>query len=109
MFFLQESIWVRILRLEEKEKDLQNVKLTFAYRVASDGTGIQYVGSSSIKLEGVYSASSPVGKGQPHIVYGKLEREVERMVWYVIKWKATPTKSLGLKPTAFDAKEKIWT
>ncbi|GKA93009.1 hypothetical protein Tco_0814995, partial [Tanacetum coccineum] len=34
--------------------------------VASDGTDIQYVGSSSIELE--------VGKGQPHIVHVKLEQ-----------------------------------
>nr|GEV17019.1 hypothetical protein [Tanacetum cinerariifolium] len=39
-----ESIWGRIWISTEKEKDLQNAKLTFAYRVASDGTGIQYVG-----------------------------------------------------------------
>ncbi|GKD01970.1 hypothetical protein Tco_1172244 [Tanacetum coccineum] len=43
-------------------------------RVASDGTDIQYVGSSSIELEGVYSACGPVGKGQPHIVHVKLEQ-----------------------------------
>ncbi|GJU25440.1 hypothetical protein Tco_1164061, partial [Tanacetum coccineum] len=36
----EESIWVRILRWEEKEKDLQNAKLTFAYRVVSNGTDI---------------------------------------------------------------------
>ncbi|GKC43387.1 hypothetical protein Tco_1061109 [Tanacetum coccineum] len=35
---------------------------------------IQYVGSSSIELEGVYSACVPVGKGQPHIVHVKLEQ-----------------------------------
>nr|GEW48696.1 hypothetical protein [Tanacetum cinerariifolium] len=34
--------------------------------VASDGTDIQYVGSSTIELE--------VGKGQPHVVHVKLEQ-----------------------------------
>ncbi|GJT20228.1 hypothetical protein Tco_0878934 [Tanacetum coccineum] len=36
----EESIWVRILRWEEEEKDLQNAKLTFAYCVVSNGTDI---------------------------------------------------------------------
>ncbi|GJY05765.1 membrane occupation and recognition nexus repeat-containing protein, partial [Tanacetum coccineum] len=73
----------------------------------SDGMGIQYVGSSIIELEGVYSASSPSRKRTSRIiVYGKLGTRLERMV---ILGKATPTKSLGLKPTAFDAEEKIWT
>ncbi|GJX00270.1 zinc finger BED domain-containing protein RICESLEEPER 2-like protein [Tanacetum coccineum] len=35
---------------------------------------IQYVGSSSIELEGVYSACIPVGKGQPHIFHVKLDQ-----------------------------------
>nr|GEW16003.1 hypothetical protein [Tanacetum cinerariifolium] len=43
--------------------------------VASDGTDIQYVGSSTIELEGVYILlTGPVGKGQPHVVLVKLEQ-----------------------------------
>ncbi|GJV12376.1 hypothetical protein Tco_1353917, partial [Tanacetum coccineum] len=34
----------------------------------------QYVGSSSIELEGIYSACIPVGKGQPHIFHVKLDQ-----------------------------------
>ncbi|GJZ21919.1 putative ribonuclease H-like domain-containing protein [Tanacetum coccineum] len=106
----KESIWVRILRWEEEEKDLQNAKLTFAYRVVSNGTDILLGLKAFLKLlllrsieVGSTSGIRADGNSQMYLTFGKMlknfDREDLEVLWSIVKARFKKTEPVNYMDT----------